>query len=66
MYSGQYSVTKCTNPPVGYLEIISIQDVSITFHEPVNKDDAYLAYTNHVQDTSYYKTFVLMKLILLN
>ena len=50
MYSGKFLVKKCSNPP-GYLQITSVQNVSITFHEPVSKSQAYLAHTNFVQDT---------------
>ena len=57
MYSGNFLVEKCSNPPAGYLQITSVQNVSITFHEPVSKNQAYLAYTNFVQDTFCYKTF---------
>ena len=57
MYSSQFSVTRCTNPPVGYLEIINTQNVSIIFHEPVHKNDAYLTCINYVQDMFYYETF---------
>ena len=42
---------------MGYLEIINVLNVSIIFHEPVNKEDAFLTHTNYVQDTFYYETF---------
>ena len=44
MYSGQFSVTKCSNPPAGYLQIICIKNVSIIFHEPVSRNQAYLTH----------------------
>ena len=57
MYSGHFSVTKCSSPPAGYLQIICMKEVSITFHESVSKNQAYVAHMNYVQDTLYYKTF---------
>ena len=56
MYSGQVSVTKCSSPPDGYLQIVSMQNVSIIFHEPVSRSQACLTHINYVQDTFYYKT----------
>ena len=37
--------------------ITSVQNVSIAFHEPVSKNQAYLSHMNFVQDTFCYKTF---------
>ena len=57
MYSGKFLVTKCSHPPAGYLQIGSSVNVSIVFHEPVNKAQAQLAHSNYVQDTFYHEVF---------
>ena len=57
IYWGKFLVTKCSNPPAGYLQIISSVNVSIVFHEPVSKAQVQLAHLNYVQDTFYHKTF---------
>ena len=56
-YSDKFVVTKCSNPPAGYLQIISRENVSITFHEPVSKNETHEVHKNYVQDTFCYKTF---------
>ena len=35
MYSGHFSVTKCSNPLAGYLEIISMEYVSLFMSQSV-------------------------------
>ena len=57
IYSGKFFVTKCSNPPAGYLQIISNVNVSIVFHQPVDKAQAQLVHSNYVQDTFYHKIF---------
>ena len=57
IYSGEFLVTKCSNPPAGYLQISSSVSVSIVFHKAIDKLQAQLAYSNYMQDIYCYSSF---------